>query len=62
MDKIFMSNVFTPGRDELLEGISTYVFVPNLTVKYKVYKLNENHADPTDGTLVASGSKDFEYA
>eukprot|EP00833_Pecoramyces_ruminatium_P006649 jgi/Orpsp1_1/1180681/evm.model.c7180000074309.1 len=57
-----MSNVFTPGKDELLEGISTYVFVPNLTVEYEVYKLNNNHTDPTDGTLAASGSKNIEYA
>eukprot|EP00833_Pecoramyces_ruminatium_P004108 jgi/Orpsp1_1/1178140/evm.model.c7180000064198.1 len=61
-DKIAMSNVFTPGKDELLEGISTYVFVPNLTVEYEVYKLNNNHTDPTDGTLAASGSKNIEYA
>eukprot|EP00833_Pecoramyces_ruminatium_P007224 jgi/Orpsp1_1/1181256/evm.model.c7180000076475.1 len=46
--EVAMSNVFTPGKDELLEGISTYVFVPNLTVEYEVYKLNNNYSDPTD--------------
>eukprot|EP00833_Pecoramyces_ruminatium_P017596 jgi/Orpsp1_1/1191628/evm.model.d7180000087439.1 len=59
---VAMSNIFTPGKDELLEGISTYVFVPNLTVEYEVYILNNNHTGPTDGTLAASGSKNIEYA
>eukprot|EP00833_Pecoramyces_ruminatium_P003519 jgi/Orpsp1_1/1177551/evm.model.c7180000061879.1 len=59
---VAMSNVFTPGRDELLESISTYVFVPNTMVEYDVFKLNFNHTDPTDGTLVASGSKNIVYA
>eukprot|EP00833_Pecoramyces_ruminatium_P015271 jgi/Orpsp1_1/1189303/evm.model.d7180000070992.1 len=61
-NEVAMSNVFTPGKDELLEGISTYVFVPNLTVEYEVYKLNNNYANPTDGTLAASGSQNIEYA
>eukprot|EP00833_Pecoramyces_ruminatium_P016017 jgi/Orpsp1_1/1190049/evm.model.d7180000076323.1 len=59
---VAMSNVFTPGRDELLEGISAYIFVPNTVVEYDVYKLNFNHTDPTDGSLVASGSQNVIYA
>eukprot|EP00833_Pecoramyces_ruminatium_P005287 jgi/Orpsp1_1/1179319/evm.model.c7180000068876.1 len=60
--ELSMANVFTPGRDELLQGISTYVFVPNVIVEYAVYKLNYNHTDPTDGTLVASGSQNIIYS
>eukprot|EP00833_Pecoramyces_ruminatium_P013559 jgi/Orpsp1_1/1187591/evm.model.d7180000058881.1 len=52
-----MSNIFTPERDELLIGISAYVFVPNITIEYSVFILNYNYTDPTDGTLVASDSQ-----
>eukprot|EP00833_Pecoramyces_ruminatium_P006544 jgi/Orpsp1_1/1180576/evm.model.c7180000073960.1 len=61
-DVVAMSNVFTPGRDEVLDGISTYVFVPNIIVDYEVYKLNTNHTNPVDGTLVASGTQSINYA
>eukprot|EP00833_Pecoramyces_ruminatium_P002758 jgi/Orpsp1_1/1176790/evm.model.c7180000059018.1 len=60
--EVAMSNVFTPGRDELLESISTFVFVPNTVVEYEVYKLNDHYVNPTDGTLAASGSQNIGYA
>eukprot|EP00833_Pecoramyces_ruminatium_P010641 jgi/Orpsp1_1/1184673/evm.model.c7180000090503.1 len=56
------SNVFTPKRNEALESISLRVFIPNLTVEYSIYKLKSNYANPTDGTMVASGSKNIKYA
>eukprot|EP00833_Pecoramyces_ruminatium_P018884 jgi/Orpsp1_1/1192916/evm.model.d7180000096901.1 len=61
-DKVVMSNIFTPGRDEILEAISTNVFVPNTIVEYAVYKLNYNYTNPIDGTLVASGSQSVIYS
>jgi len=65
-EEIRMGNVFKVKSNEILDGISTFVFIPGATVEYEVYLINKKKPllkpRPNDGTLVAKGSKRYEYA
>ncbi len=56
------ANVFTAQYGQILRTLSFYVARPNTTVSYKVYLLDENAKDPTDGELVCQGQDNFDYA
>ena len=63
-DLIRTANVFKndTGIDAKLYAVSTKTANPNASVKYFVYKLNENAANPEDGTLLATVESFYEYA
>lgn len=58
-----IANVFTATDEyQQLGAVSAVLNNPKRTVDVDIYKLNPNATNPTDGTLVASTSKYFEYS
>jgi len=57
--EIFMSNVFTAEKDEVLEAVSFYTTDVNTQYTVRIFTSLENKKDPTSGTLQAefSGTK-----
>ena len=55
-------NFFTARNDEVLEAISTASSYGNVTIDYQVYTDLTSTVNPAMGTLVAEGSKYFEFA
>ena len=58
------ANVFKndTGRDAKLYAVSTKTAHPDANVKYSIYQLSENAANPEDGTLLAAGEGSYTYA
>ncbi|MBK6087554.1 dockerin type I domain-containing protein [Ruminococcus difficilis] len=58
------ANVFVndSGADVNLASVSTKTAYPNANVKYSVYLLNDNAANPEDGTLLGTKTAAYEYA
>ena len=56
------ANVFTSEANTILHEIGVLNAEGKTTLTYELYLLNDDAADPTDGTLLASGSEYFEYA
>lgn len=62
-EPLSIANVFTATDEyQQLGAVSTVLNNPKRTVEVNIYKLNPNAVSPTDGTLVASTSKYFEYS
>ncbi|MBQ4248622.1 MAG: S-layer homology domain-containing protein [Clostridia bacterium] len=62
-DKPFSSaNVFTAQDVSDLVSVGATTGEDNMRVTFSVYRLNDGTNDPTDGTLLAKTSKNFEYA
>lgn len=60
-DKISTANVFAAEGDQTVRTLACETTLPNTTVTYELYKLNENHSSPTDGYRVAEITKTYEY-
>ena len=60
-DKISTANVFAAEGDQTVRTLACETTLPNTTVTYELYKLNENHTGPTDGTKVAEITETYEY-
>lgn len=60
-DKISTANVFAAEGDQTVRTLACETTLPNTTVTYELYKLNENHSNPTDGYRVAEITKTYEY-
>lgn len=60
-DKISTTNVFAAEGDQTVRTLACETTLPNTTVTYELYKLNENHSNPTDGYRVAEITKTYEY-
>lgn len=58
------ANIFVndTGSDAGLYSVSTKTAYPNATVKYSVYLLKDNAANPEDGTLLGTKTATYEYA
>ena len=58
------ANVFKndTGRDVKLYAVSTKTAHPDANVRYYIYQLSENAANPEDGTLLAAGEGSYTYA
>ena len=56
------ANVFTAQATTNIHEIGIQNSEGKTTVAYELYLLNEGTTDPTDGTLLASGSDYFDYA
>ena len=63
-DLLKTANVFVndTGVDESLYSVSTKTAYPNATVKYSIYLLNDNAANPEDGKLLGTKTATYEYA
>ena len=55
------ANVFTSTENRLIDAVSTVTTTTNSDVTYQVYKLNPDYTSPTDGELVASVDKHYDY-
>ena len=57
------ANIFKNDTDEdaHLYAVSSRTALSDAEVKYSVYKLNENPADPEDGELLETASAEYEY-
>ena len=55
------ANEFTASDDRILNAVSCVTVVPNTTVTYDIYLLDDDAKTPEDGTLVRSVSAGYEY-
>ncbi len=57
------SNVFKNDSDkpQKLYSVSTKTSAPNSTVDYSIYRVNDNTANPEEGTLLGQFSGTYEY-
>ncbi len=55
------ANVFTPEENVVVRSVSTQTLEENMRVTMAVYALNDGATEPTDGTLLARTSTNFEY-
>lgn len=60
-DESMMANVFTAEATAKLSGISFMTTTPGTTVSYAVYLLGEGHEGPTDGILIETGERYYDY-
>ncbi len=60
--EIQMANVFESTCSQTLTSIGVQTILPNTSIRYQIYKLEDYHASPVDGTLVAEGSEEVIYA
>lgn len=55
------ANVFTATEDRTVRTLACETVKPNTTVTYRLYLLDDDAADPTDGTLAAEEEAAYEY-
>ena len=57
------SNVFKNDSDkpQKLYSVSTKTSAPNSTVDYSIYRVNDNTANPEEGTLLGKANGTYEY-
>lgn len=55
------ANEFTADDDRILDAVSCITVVPNATVTYDIYLLDDDDKTPDDGALVRSVTADYEY-
>ena len=57
------SNVFKNDSDkpQKLYSVSTKTSAPNSTVDYSIYRVNDNNANPEEGTLLGKANGTYEY-
>lgn len=61
-DEVKMANIFTPETDVHIPCISYQAGLADTTLTYEVYLLNEGYTSPTDGVLLASNTKHYDFA
>ena len=57
----YSANIFTADADMEITTLSTMTTAIDTTVTYQIYRLSEDTASPTDGTLVYTGSEAYNY-
>ena len=57
----YSANIFTADADMEITTLSTMTTAIDTTVTYQIYRLSEDAASPTDGTLVYTGSEAYNY-
>ncbi|MCH3968830.1 MAG: lectin like domain-containing protein [Atopobiaceae bacterium] len=60
-DTTSMANVFTADERTSLEAVSSETTTPGSAVRYQVFLLGDDAADPVDGTRVADFTKSYTY-
>lgn len=58
---VSMANVFEAEEHQRVRSLSCETSNPNTTATYELYLLNEGFKNPTDGKLLTSESKTYEY-
>ena len=59
---VVASNVFKAETNQSLRAVSTETIYPKTQVTFAVYKLKKNFKNPSDGELVFTCTKEYEYA
>ena len=60
--KVSSANVFATEEDINLRAVTCQTVAPNTTVEFQVYLLNDGYESPTDGTLAATFTSNYETA
>ncbi len=63
-DPCYMANIFYTGSETpiLVRTLTLQTNTPGTVTEFKLYKIDESSEDPTDGELLASAEKSYEYA
>ena len=56
------ANVFEPDENVVVRSVSTQTAEENMRVTMALYALDDDATEPTDGTLLARTSSNFEYS
>ncbi len=59
--KISTANMFTATEDRTLTAVSCMTTVPNTTVTYDIYLLNDDATTPDDGRIVRTVTDHYDY-
>ncbi len=60
-EKVSTSNIFTAEGNLSVGEITCQTTTPNTSVHYELYVLNDNFADPTDGTKLYEADVDYAW-
>ena len=60
-DEMSYANVYKAKENYFVRSIGLETLTPGTDVSVKVYKLNKNYTDPTDGTVVAEDTLNYRY-
>ena len=55
------ANIFTSTGNCLIDAVSAVAIGGNTDITYEIYKLNPDYQNPTDGELVASLERHYDY-
>lgn len=60
-DEDASANVFTASDAQTITSVSCETAVPNTKVTYRLYRLADNAANPTDGELISTVEETYEF-